>query len=130
MHYIGLDWGTAKIGIAIGSDETKFASPILTLSYHSLSEIIEKLSELIISEQAEAFVIGHPISLAGEAKREQSFHTFVKEIESLGLPVYFEDERLSTKYAASLAREFKGSKKVSDDEVAAAAILQTYFDKK
>ncbi|HCC22751.1 TPA: Holliday junction resolvase RuvX [Candidatus Falkowbacteria bacterium] len=129
MNYLGLDWGKSKIGIAIGSDETKIASPILTLSYHSMSEVTDKLADLIVSEQTEAFVIGHPVSLAGEAKREENFRQFVLEIETLGLPVYFEDERLSTKYAASLARQFQGFKKVSDDEVAAAAILQSFLDR-
>jgi putative Holliday junction resolvase len=129
MKFLGLDWGKAKIGIALGDDETKIASPIMILNFHNLSEVEKKLSILIIDEQIGAFVVGKPLSLAGEESFSQSFNQFVEIIESFGLPVFFEDERMSTKYAAVLKRDFKGCKKVGDDDLAATAILQSYFDR-
>ena len=129
MKYLGLDWGAAKIGIALGSDETKIASPILILSYHNLDEIKNKLVELIESESIEKIVIGKPVSLSGQENFSAKFNDFVAMVEALKITVELEDERLSTKYAASLKKEFQGYNKVGDDDIAAAAILQSYFDR-
>lgn len=129
MKYLGLDWGKSKIGIAIGGDETKIASPIMILGYKNLSEVEKKLRELIKVEEIETIVIGKPVSLSGDENFSEQFNDFVRLIESLKVKVVLEDERLSTKYAASLKKEFKSFKKIGDDDIAAAAILQTYLDK-
>lgn len=129
MNYLGLDWGKRKIGLALADSEVKIACPILTLSFHGLQEIVSKLKELIEKEKIDVIVIGEPIHLSGEKKLTESYKLFVAEIEGLGVSVKFEDERLSTRLAERLKREFRGAKKVSDDEIAAAAILQSYLDR-
>jgi putative holliday junction resolvase len=129
MKYLGLDWGKSKIGIAMGSDETKIASPILILNYKSMAEVEKKMIDLIKLEEIETIVIGKPVSLSGHENFSEEFNEFVSLIEKLGVKVEFEDERLSTKYAASLKKQFTGYNKVGDDDIAAAAILQTYLDK-
>lgn len=129
MNYLGIDWGKAKIGLAMGNDEAKLASPIMTLSFQNQTEILKKLNELINEENIKGLVVGRPISLGGGEKMSEEFERFVKKLADLKVEIYFEDERLTTKYAQSLQKEYKGSKKVSDDEIAAAAILQTFFDK-
>ncbi|MBI5076913.1 Holliday junction resolvase RuvX [Candidatus Falkowbacteria bacterium] len=129
MNYLGIDWGQKKIGLAIASGEMKIASPILTLSFHSFSEVVSKLKEIIEKEKIDVIVIGEPVSLSGGKKLAESYKSFVAELEGLGVKIEFEDERLSTRLAERLKREFRGAKKVSDDEIAAAAILQSYLDR-
>ncbi|MBU1131669.1 Holliday junction resolvase RuvX [Patescibacteria group bacterium] len=130
MNYLGIDWGKSKVGIAFGSDEMKIATPALTLSYHGQNEIIKKLKELIAKDNIEKLVVGKPMSLKGAEDFMKEFIDFQKALESFeGIEVAYEDERLTTKYASVLQRDFRGNNKVSDDEIAAMAILQGYFDK-
>jgi putative holliday junction resolvase len=130
MNYLGLDWGKSKLGIAFGSDVTKLASPIMILDFKTYTEAIEKLKELVEKEEVEVIVLGKPVSLSGKDSLSKDYNKFVALLEGLeGVKIEFEDERLSTKLAGQLNREFKGYKKVGDDDLAAAAILQTYFDR-
>ena len=130
MNYLGLDWGRSKLGIAYGSDVTKLASPIMILSFKTYSEAIVKLKELIETEDIKIIVLGKPISLSGESNLSRDYEKFVDLLDSIAtIEIKFEDERLSTKLAGQMNREFKGYKKVGDDDLAATAILQTYFDR-
>ena len=130
MNYLGLDWGKSKLGIAFGSDVTKLASPIMILDFKTYTEAIEKLKELVEKEEVEVIVLGKPVSLSGKDSLSKDYNKFVALLEGLeGVKIEFEDGRLSTKLAGQLNREFKGYKKVGDDDLAAAAILQTYFDR-
>ncbi len=127
MNYLGLDWGKAKIGLAIGSDEVKIASPILILRSTGGQDLIFKLREIIEQENIEAIVVGKPVSLSGQMGESAEFDNFVAGLESLGVRVEVEDERLSTKMAQKLQRG--AEKKGDDDALAAAIILQSYFDR-
>jgi putative holliday junction resolvase len=129
MNYLGVDWGERKIGLALGSDETKIASPILILNYNKQSELEEKLKKIIEQEDIEKAVVGAPTKMSGEENIPEGLAALVGLLEKLGLEVDLEDERLSTKLASNLNREFKGYNKVGDDDLAATAILQSYFDK-
>ena len=130
MNYLGLDWGKSKLGVAFGSDVTKLASPIMILSFSTYIEAIKKLGELVVKEAIEVIVVGKPVSLSGQDSLSKDYNKFVTLLETIpGIKIEFEDERLSTKLAGQLNREFKGYKKVGDDDLAAAAILQTHFDR-
>lgn len=130
MNYLGVDWGKSKLGLALGSDETKIASPIMILSFNSYKEVVSKLKEIIIEEKIEKVIVGEPVTLAGDETKSDDYKKFIKLLGKIeNIEIDFEDERLSTKLAEKLNREFKGYKKVGDDDMAAAAILQTYFDR-
>lgn len=129
MNYLGIDWGKAKIGIALGNDEMKIASPILIFSYHDIQEVLKKLRELIGEENVEKIVVGIPISLSGGLNVSKKINSFIAKLNQLGPEIILEDERLSTKLAQSLKKQFQCGHKVGDDDIAAAAILQNYFDK-
>ncbi|NQT50018.1 Holliday junction resolvase RuvX [Candidatus Kuenenbacteria bacterium] len=127
MNYLGLDWGKSKIGVALGSDEMKIASPILVLHYKSLDEAVEKLQQIIKEEDIKNIIIGKPVSLSGGEQFSAEFENFVEKIKQLGITVQLEDERLSSKLAQKQQRE--SGQKGDDDALAASAILQSYFDK-
>ncbi|MBT5338816.1 Holliday junction resolvase RuvX [Candidatus Falkowbacteria bacterium] len=127
MNILGLDWGKAKIGIALGSDETKIASPILILENNG--EWLDRLKRIIVSEMIGIVVIGKPVSLKGDESMSHEFEYFVRQVKKLGKKIVFEDERLSTKLAQGLMRDFKKTKRAQDDDVAATVILQSYLDK-
>lgn len=129
MKYLGLDWGMRKIGIAIGDDETRIASPAMTLRFHSLDEVKNKITELVERDEVGRIVIGEPTGIQGQEKVSAEFDEFKKVVESCGAEVVYEDERLTTKLAQVLKRDLAGSGKVEDDEIAAMALLQSYFER-
>ncbi len=121
MKYLGIDWGKSKIGLAIGDDELKIASPFNIISkFNELINIIKK-------EKINKVVLGNPIKMCGTNK--DCLAEYIQFYQRLKKHVGVEliDERLTTKQALVLIRELKYSKK--EDSVSAMLILQSYFDR-
>ena len=122
-NFLGIDWGSKRIGLAIGDSETKIASP-----YKTVGELTEIL-DIIKNEEIGGLVIGRPFKMSGD-KREISsqYLSFLNQLkEKIRLPLLEIDERLSSQAADSLEGDKKT--KAKRDEVAAMLILQAYFDK-
>lgn len=119
---LGVDWGSKRIGLAIGSTENKLASPLSVVA--SLSDLLE----VIKSEKIDRLVLGKPIHAHSPEKSLNSeFEAFLKALEAQSqVPVELVDERFSSQLADSLGVL---SKRVGErDMVAAMVILQSYFD--
>ena len=102
---LGIDYGDSRIGLAL-SDPTKvIASPFQTLHNKGLSTLIKELEDLIIEKDIECFVIGLPIGLDGnDTKQTKKVRDFVVAIkETVNVPIYFQDERLSSQSASRLS---------------------------
>jgi putative holliday junction resolvase len=120
--YLGIDWGEVRIGLALGDDETKIASPFGVVSN------VEEILKIIKAENIDAIVLGAPLSLVN-VKYEMSdkYNIFKKLLaEKTGLPIETVDERLTSKAADALSGDKKT--KAARDAVAAMLILQGYFD--
>ncbi|MFH0780103.1 MAG: Holliday junction resolvase RuvX [Parcubacteria group bacterium] len=129
MNYLGIDWGMKKIGLALAGGEMKMASPLLVLDHKNIDETLAKIKSIINKEDIGFIVLGKPVSLSGSENYSGEFNRFAEGLKSLNVQTDLQDERLSTKYAARLKRQFKGHKKIKDDDIAAAAILQSYLDR-
>ena len=125
--YLGIDWGTKKIGLAIGS---KIPYELATLD--NKEEAFEKIAKLCKEEQVEGIVIGMPILESGEggnfSNKIEEFGEKLKETTKL--PIYFEPENLTTQTALQLLKEEGATpeeveKKV--DQLAARLILEQYI---
>ena len=142
MKYLGIDYGTKKIGLAISDDSGAFAFPktILVSGIQALRDI----SEIVAVERVEKIVVGHSLDTSGARNAVmEDIDAFIEEIHKLtGLPVVLEDERFSstavrafdwTKPIASprrTTRDASGrSKNDPIDDRAAAIMLQRYLDK-
>lgn len=118
---LGIDWGTSKIGLALGDPITKMASP-----YRVVKTLPEVLA-VIKQEGVGQIVLGQPIQLANDQAMSDSFNVFYNGLVATSqLPVALVDERLTTKQANSLGRDKKQS--AAEDAIAAMLILQAYFD--
>ncbi|KKR14449.1 MAG: hypothetical protein UT42_C0029G0008 [Candidatus Falkowbacteria bacterium GW2011_GWA2_39_24] len=119
---LGIDWGTRKIGLALGDAVTKIATP-----YKVVKNVAEVL-EVIKQEAVDQVVLGQPIQLASDQAMSAAFNIFHKTLIDNGqLPVELVDERLTTKQAGKLGQ---GSKQTAaEDAIAAMLILQSYFDR-
>lgn len=132
---MGLDLGTKTIGIALSDPSYLIAQAKETIQRKSFEEDLEKLEDLIRKEQVEAIVIGLPRhmnnDLGKSARRSLSFGKALEE--RFSLPVYYQDERLTTVSAERVLIESgvrREKRKDYIDAIAASFILQTWLDKR
>ncbi len=120
--YLGIDFGDSYIGLAL-SGKGNIALPYKVIPYNKV--FWEFIQKLIADEGITICVIGWPISLSGnENERTRATQRFIDEFKKrIKLPVFFSDERLSSK--AAHAQGVKGRV----DAIAAAEILQTHLDR-
>jgi putative pre-16S rRNA nuclease len=123
MKLLGIDYGLAKIGLALADDTTKMAIPVKILKETDLNKQVDFIQEYIKNEEIGLVVVGLPMSLQ-QNETEQTGHTrkFITALQEKGIEVQLEDERLSSKAAQKLGIK-------EDDAVAAMQILQTYIDR-
>lgn len=136
MRYLGLDLGTKTIGLAISDKTGLIASSLKTLHHdNNPYSCLADLITIINKEEVEALVLGLPKnmnnSLGPRALETIKFKEFLEQ--NLNLPIYLEDERLSTKSAEDLlisANTRRKKRKQVIDQVAATIILQSFLDKR
>ena len=131
---IGVDFGTKRIGLAIGQRVTGTAVPLCTIRVGNVGEPWKTISETVVTWRPALFVVGlsrHPEGRDNPVTEET--RRFCGHLQKrYRLPVVTIDETLST--ADSRRRYFaepRGSKLAfSDvkDEWAAQVILQTWLD--
>jgi|SRR6185312_8769879 len=134
MKYLGIDYGTKKIGIAVSDSTGSLAFPLATVKTgeHALGEIIE----LINRHEVEAIVLGESNDLKGKPNPVMGdIEQFKKELGGLAqLPVHYEAEFFTSALAArQFAPEAKSRKDAPSqkklDAAAAALILQSFLDR-
>lgn len=135
MTYLGLDLGSKTCGIAISDRTGLIASSLEVIRYQDYEELINKLNNIVISRNVDAFVLGNPKNLDGSlSKRSEITLEFKKLLEEkFKLEVIMQDERLSTVEAERMLisndTKRKNRKKVID-KIAATIILQSYLDRR
>lgn len=135
MRIAGIDYGQARIGLAV-SDPGKFiASPLKAIAtkrnFRDTATAI--LLEFSTYEPIEKYVIGLPLMMSG---KESPGSKIVRELaiileELSGKPVVLWDERLTTAQVERTLKEAEMNRKKRTqyiDAMAAAAILQNYLD--
>ena len=132
---IGIDYGSARVGVAVSDPLGIFASPLETVPS---AKIIDYLQKYALSETVERFVVGWPLNLNGEpAQAAADVEAFLKRLRKAfpQVPVELEDERFTSVLAhrAMIDGGMKKSErrdKNSVDRISAAIILQSWLDKK
>lgn len=124
MKYLGIDYGSRRIGLALSDEERKLAFPYKILENKNDSYVAEELTGVIKKELVSEIVVGLPLSFSGEENNQsRASRRFVdKVLRRLKLPVHFQNEILSSRAAKP------GSAKGKIDSAAAALILQDYLD--
>ncbi len=130
---MGVDYGLARVGLAISDPSRTIASPSKTVATDSALHHIKSLvSERGITE----IVVGVPLNMDGSMSQmaEEAMSFVVQLRATVSVPVVTRDERLSTVEAEralnavdSAARR-RNRPKGRVDSAAAAIILQSYLD--
>ncbi len=136
MRYLGLDLGTRTLGLSL-SDKTGMIATSYKILRHNeeYDKLIIMLKDEIEANEVEALVLGFPKNMNNTVGERGEIALKFKEKleEAYNLPVYMQDERLSTVEAEHLLisndTSRKKRKKVIDG-LAATIILQSYLDRK
>jgi len=129
---LGIDYGTARVGLAM-SDALKITAQSLpTLEIKGESELlISKVEELMSQNKIKTVVIGYPRHLNGDiSDTAKIIDDVIVKLEQLGLHVVKWDERLTTVMAHKTMKDLgikQKDKKVHADRLAAMYILEDYL---
>lgn len=122
---LGIDYGSRQIGIAISDVDRIVGFPREIIVHETEEEGISRVIEYAKKENIEEAVLGLPIGLSGEdTAQTKETRAFGEKLQTNGLKISFEDERLTTALA-----EKSGGKRKDADMMAAQLILQTYLDR-
>lgn len=127
---ISVDYGLKKTGIAVSNQERTIAMPIKIITKQADGEKVEEILNLATTYSACGIVIGLPISMNGQMSEQSKIvQKFAENFSKLTpLPIYLQDERLTSKAANSFLKSFGMNRKERnnrDDSVAASMILET-----
>ncbi|GMU25877.1 RuvX/YqgF family protein [Patescibacteria group bacterium] len=131
MRILGIDYGSRRIGLALGDTDSRIASPWGVLPNEGIELIIDRLSDMVQRDDIEKFVVGIPKPLRkADAENPQVRETkeFIEALRDAGFVVDTENEALTSKLAQRQAEEAGDWRK--RDDLAAAAILQSWLDRK
>ena len=129
---LGLDVGDVRIGVAV-SDEGQFiATPHSVYTRVGWGPDVKHIQKLYEETRAVLIVSGLPRNMDGSIGfQAEKVMAFMEKVKQAGLPVVFQDERLSTVSAHQELIEGgmrRDQRKGTVDKVAAAVILQAYLD--
>ena len=135
MKYLGLDLGSRTLGISTSDQTGLIASSYKTIRHNEeYDKLLDEVVKIIDDLKIEGIVLGFPKNMNNTIgpKGELSLQ-FKEKLEKLtSVPIYLQDERLTTKSATDMLIQGnvsrKNRKKVVDS-VAATIILQTFLDK-
>ena len=129
---LGFDFGSKRIGVAVGQTITQSATPLKTLNANQGEPNWDEIKTIIQQWQVSELVVGLPLNMNGsEQAITHAARAFAKQLaERFKLPVHEIDERLSTVEAREqvfAAGGFKALKKKQIDGVAAVLILEQWM---
>ena len=130
---LGVDMGTKRIGVSISDENRKIATPLETIQFTNIKNLISRFKELILENNIKGIIIGLPLNMDGtEGPSAQSVKDKIKHIyNDLEIAIVLWDERLSTVGSFNLSSQLdvKVSKRVKNiDQNSAAFILQGALD--
>ncbi|MGB3740801.1 MAG: Holliday junction resolvase RuvX [Castellaniella sp.] len=122
---LAFDFGLRKIGVALGNTLTAQARPLCILTPTTRAQRFDQVAALLDEWQPNRVVVGLPLTLDGqEQAASQQSRRFAHQLEGrFGLAVVLVDER-----GSSLEAQHILGSNAPDDAMAAAVILQRYFD--
>ena len=129
---LALDVGDRRIGIALSDETQLIATPHSVYTRVGWGPDVKHIQKLYNDNQAVLVVCGLPRNMDGSVGfQAEKVQSFAEQLIKAGLPVVFQDERLSTVSAHQALIEGgmrRDDRKGTVDKVAAAVILQTYLD--
>jgi putative Holliday junction resolvase len=130
---LAFDFGTRRIGVAVGSTRLGQARPLSTVEAEQAQVRFAAIAKLIAEWQPQALVVGLPVHADGTAHAlTERARRFARQLHGrFELPVLLVDERHTSELAKqALAQAGRGGRahRAERDALAAQLILQAYLD--
>lgn len=133
MRYLGIDYGSSKVGLALSDEQGTMGFPHKVVP--NSPRLVDELCALIARENVGAVVIGESRTLqGGENPIAQDAHALGEQLaERAGLPVVYESEVFTSAEASRqrepAAKTRKHASRAPLDASAAALILTSYLSR-
>ncbi len=127
-RYLGIDYGTKRIGVALSDEDGGFAFPKAVIEVKNDAQVFAELKAMAVREKVRTVVVGLPLNFDfQETPQTHRVKAFVEKLkkELPDTPVVFENEVLSTKEAEKSG----GVSKNMIDASSAAILLQSFLDR-
>lgn len=138
---LAIDWGLARIGLAVSDATRTLATPIPALHEKDKRAQIERVVALVATEEITRIIVGLPLHLDGaESPSSQAARKYAEKLANrVGVPVELHDERFTSVEAESRLDESdelggrrsrqKRGDKGRIDSASAAILLQSVLDR-
>lgn len=133
MRIVGIDYGDARVGLAVSDESELLATAVGTVQVTGVNDAVRKCAQQMVSLQAERIVCGLPRNMDGsESFRAEKTRVFGEKLSAAtGLAVEFFDERLTTVEAYTYLNitDYKSNKRRGViDTLSAQILLQAFLD--
>ena len=120
MTLLGFDFGTHKIGIAVGQSITGTATPLMTIQAKKRKPDWDQINRLVEEWHPDEMVVGLPFEMTGnEAEIADKAKRFSRQLQGrYQLPVHLIDEKLTSREAWD---------RLGHQAMAAKLILETWL---
>ncbi len=125
MRYLGIDFGSKRVGVAISDETNSFAFPLKVIE--NSTDIVEDIVVLCKENSVSEVVVGESRDFSQKNNKiMEEIIPFVEKLkEKIGLPVQMHPEFLTSQEAERLQ-----GKNEMHDASAAALILKSFLDLK
>ena len=136
MRYLGLDLGSRTLGVAKSDPLGMIASSYTVIRHNEeYDRLLTEVKNLVEELKIEAIVLGFPKNMNNTiGPKGELSKVFKEKLEKLvEVPIYLQDERLTTKSATDMlinGNVRRNDRKKVVDAVAATIILQSFLDRK
>jgi len=132
---LAFDFGTRRIGVAVGNTVTRTARPLATIADDDPGRRLDAIAAIVDEWRPARLVVGLPLHADGapHAMTGEARAFAAKLAERFSLPIAFEDERHTSEVARDTLRAAgRGGRRDRSlrDPVAAQIILQAWFDQR
>ena len=128
---LAIDMGAKRVGVAVSDELGITVRPVTTIERRSWKKLLQSIIEQIEVLEARGLVLGLPLNLDGsEGPAAVEARQIAAKFElSLKIPVYLQDERLTSEEAKARLQDIQTRERGGDiDSAAAAIILQDFID--
>jgi putative Holliday junction resolvase len=125
MKYLGIDYGTKRIGLATSDEEGKMAFPLSVIENDN--KMVENIHQIIKEKEIKTVIIGESKNYKME---DNAIMTDILDLKSIIESVFQIDAILYPEVLTSVQAEKIQGKNEMLDASAATIILQSYLDSK
>ena len=131
---ICIDYGTKKSGIAFSDNNRLISFPFCTITSNGVRDCINQINQIIIKKNPKSIVLGLPLYLNGtDSKQTEITKKFAIHLnEHIKLPIFLQDERLSSRGAENYLKDFNFNRKEREkmsDMTSASFILEIVLER-